>query len=54
LFLGRGWHGHVNQRRGLPGRPNCENCGVAEVTADPASTTGVYAYALDSARAQAL
>jgi hypothetical protein len=33
---------------------NCENCGVAEVTTDPASTTGVFGYALDGDRARAL
>jgi hypothetical protein len=32
----------------------CENCGVADVTTDPASTTGVSGYALDGDRARAL
>jgi NAD(P)-dependent dehydrogenase (short-subunit alcohol dehydrogenase family) len=32
----------------------CEDCEVSELTADPASATGVYAYALDPERAKAL
>ena len=32
----------------------CENCRVAEITTDPASTTGVFAYALDEDRAAEL
>ena len=32
----------------------CENCGVAAVTTDPASTTRVFGYALDGDRARAL
>jgi hypothetical protein len=47
------WAGVVADADTVGGR-YCENCGVAEVTADPASTTGVFGYALDRDRAQAL
>jgi NAD(P)-dependent dehydrogenase (short-subunit alcohol dehydrogenase family) len=32
----------------------CEDCGVSDLTTDPASATGVHAYALDPERAAAL
>jgi NAD(P)-dependent dehydrogenase (short-subunit alcohol dehydrogenase family) len=32
----------------------CEDCGVSEITTDPASAVGVYAYAVDPASAAAL
>lgn len=39
---------------GAVGGGYCEDCGVADVTADPSSPTGVVAYALDPDRAAAL
>jgi hypothetical protein len=39
---------------GAVGERYCENCTVAEITTDPASTTGVFSYALDGDHAQAL
>ena len=32
----------------------CEDCGVSDITTDPASATGVHAYALDGERAKQL
>ena len=47
------WAGVVAEADVVGGR-YCEDCGVAEITADAASTTGVFGYALDAARARAL
>lgn len=47
------WAGVVADAATVGGR-YCENCGAAEVTTDPASTTGVFAYALDGRRAHEL
>lgn len=47
------WAGLVADADIIGGR-YCENCGVAEVTTDPASTTGVFGYAVDGGRARAL
>jgi NAD(P)-dependent dehydrogenase (short-subunit alcohol dehydrogenase family) len=46
------WAGVVADADSVGGR-YCEDCGVAEVTTDPASTTGVFGYALDGDRARA-
>lgn len=47
------WAGVVADA-GAVGERYCENCTVAEITTDPASTTGVFSYALDGDHAQAL
>jgi NAD(P)-dependent dehydrogenase (short-subunit alcohol dehydrogenase family) len=47
------WAGVVAPAESVGGR-YCEDCHVAELTADPASLTGVRAYALDPGRAEAL
>lgn len=47
------WTGVVADADAIGGR-YCENCQVAEVTSDPASTAGVFAHALDGDRARAL
>jgi hypothetical protein len=47
------WAGVVADADATGGR-YCENCEVAEVTTDPASSTGVFGYALDGERARAL
>lgn len=47
------WAGFVADPDRVGGR-YCEDCGVAEPTEDPASSTGVYAYAQDPKRAAAL
>jgi NAD(P)-dependent dehydrogenase (short-subunit alcohol dehydrogenase family) len=47
------WAGVAADADAVGGR-YCEDCGVAEVTSDPASPTGVFGYALDPERAGAL
>jgi NAD(P)-dependent dehydrogenase (short-subunit alcohol dehydrogenase family) len=47
------WAGVVADPDTVGGR-YCEDCGVADIITDPASTTGAYAYALDPARAKDL
>ena len=44
------WTGFVADADAIGGR-YCEDCGVSDVTDDPSSPTGVYAYALDPDRA---
>ena len=47
------WAGVVADSDAVGGR-YCEDCAVSDITDDPASPTGVYAYALDGERAKAL
>jgi len=47
------WAGVVADPDAVGGR-YCEDCGVAGIVTDPASTTGAYAYALDPERAKDL
>jgi hypothetical protein len=47
------WAGVVADVDAIGGR-YCENCRVAELTENPSSTTGVFAYALDDERARQL
>jgi hypothetical protein len=47
------WAGVVADADSIGGRC-CENCQVAAITNDPAATTGVFAYALDSDRGRTL
>jgi hypothetical protein len=47
------WAGAVADPDAVGGR-YCEDCAVADIITDPASTTGAYAYALDPERAKDL
>jgi hypothetical protein len=47
------WAGAVADADAVGGR-YCEDCGVADATTDPSSATGVYPYALDVEKAEAL